>query len=127
MEITKIASLRCAVGDDAPVRLAVAETDLATALCGTGFGYDAGRRAWQAEVLTHVLPRVRDIRRFGSAALDLCRVKGLASQLLVLRDDLGRDGLRVAVDETRLGQAHRRTSVSRLTPSASFHCTRRVI
>ncbi|EKA62064.1 inositol monophosphatase [Janibacter hoylei PVAS-1] len=63
-----------AVGDDAPVRLAVAETDLATALCGTGFGYDAGRRAWQAEVLTHVLPRVRDIRRFGSAALDLCRV-----------------------------------------------------
>ena len=60
-------------------------------------------------------------------ALDLRRVKGLAGQLLILRDDLGRDGLRVAVDETRLGQAHRRTSVSRLTPSASFHCTRRVI
>ena len=37
-------------------------------------GYDADRRAWQAAVLTHVLPRVRDIRRLGSAALDLCRV-----------------------------------------------------
>lgn len=63
-----------AVGDEEPRRLQVAETPLALALCGTGFGYDADRRAWQAAVLTHVLPRVRDIRRLGSAALDLCRV-----------------------------------------------------
>lgn len=63
-----------AVGDGEPQRLRVAETPLALALCGTGFGYDADRRAWQAAVLTHVLPRVRDIRRLGSAALDLCRV-----------------------------------------------------
>ena len=62
------------VGDAEPQRLQVAETSLAQALCGTGFGYDADRRAWQAAVLTHVLPQVRDIRRFGSAALDLCRV-----------------------------------------------------
>lgn len=62
------------VGDAEPQRLQVAETSLAHALCGTGFGYDADRRAWQAAVLTHVLPQVRDIRRFGSAALDLCRV-----------------------------------------------------
>jgi myo-inositol-1(or 4)-monophosphatase len=44
------------------------------ALIATGFGYDAGRRAHQAEVLRHVLPRVRDIRRAGSASLDLCAV-----------------------------------------------------
>lgn len=63
-----------AVGDEPPRRLQVGETALAQALCGTGFGYDADRRAWQAAVLTDVLPRVRDIRRLGSAALDLCRV-----------------------------------------------------
>lgn len=50
------------------------EGGLAQALCGTGFGYDAGRRAWQGRVLADVLRRVRDIRRLGSAALDLCRV-----------------------------------------------------
>ncbi|HLH99319.1 MAG TPA: inositol monophosphatase family protein [Acidimicrobiales bacterium] len=57
-------------------RLAVADgrSTLGTALVGTGFSYDADRRAWQAAVLGHVLPRVRDIRRFGSAALDLCAV-----------------------------------------------------
>ena len=44
------------------------------ALIATGFGYDAGRRAAQARVLAGVLPRVRDIRRGGSAALDLCSV-----------------------------------------------------
>jgi myo-inositol-1(or 4)-monophosphatase len=44
---------------------------LATALVATGFGYDAGVRARQATVLSRVLPNVRDIRRAGSAALDL--------------------------------------------------------
>ncbi len=44
------------------------------ALLGTGFGYDAGRRAEQAGVVAALLPEVRDIRRFGSAALDLCFV-----------------------------------------------------
>jgi myo-inositol-1(or 4)-monophosphatase len=60
------------------VRCGVAEgrSELAAALLATGFGYDAGRRAWQAGVVGHVLPRVRDIRRFGSAALDLCWVAG---------------------------------------------------
>lgn len=47
---------------------------LETALVGTGFGYSTGRRAHQAEVLRTVLPRVRDIRRGGSAAVDLCAV-----------------------------------------------------
>jgi myo-inositol-1(or 4)-monophosphatase len=45
--------------------------DLATAMVATGFGYDARVRAAQARVLARVLPQVRDIRRFGSAALDL--------------------------------------------------------
>jgi myo-inositol-1(or 4)-monophosphatase len=47
---------------------------LAESLCGTGFGYDADRRRAQARVLVEVLPRVRDIRRIGSAAMDLCLV-----------------------------------------------------
>ncbi|MFG1942776.1 inositol monophosphatase family protein [Nonomuraea sp. NPDC048826] len=47
---------------------------LGQALVATGFGYDAARRAAQAEVLTGVLPRVRDIRRGGSCAVDLCSV-----------------------------------------------------
>ncbi len=56
-------------------RLAVnAPVPLAQSLVGTGFGYRARRRAAQAQVLTGVLPRVRDIRRMGGAALDLCAV-----------------------------------------------------
>ncbi len=47
---------------------------LATALVATGFGYAAERRARQAAVLAELLPRVRDIRRMGAAALDLCSV-----------------------------------------------------
>lgn len=46
---------------------------LGQALVATGFGYDPARRAHQAAVLGGVLPRVRDIRRFGVASLDLCR------------------------------------------------------
>lgn len=49
-------------------------TSLATALVGTGFAYTAERRSGQARVLSAVLPRVRDIRRLGSAAVDLCLV-----------------------------------------------------
>ncbi|GAA0326455.1 inositol monophosphatase [Actinoallomurus spadix] len=44
------------------------------ALVATGFGYAAERRARQAESLRRILPRVRDIRRGGSAAVDLCSV-----------------------------------------------------
>lgn len=44
---------------------------LAGAMLATGFSYDAGVRDAQAKVLERLLPRVRDIRRFGSAALDL--------------------------------------------------------
>jgi len=44
---------------------------LATAMVATGLSYDAGVRAAQAEVLKRLIPKVRDVRRFGSAALDL--------------------------------------------------------
>jgi len=46
-------------------------SDLATTLVATGFGYDAAVREYQAGVVARLLPQVRDIRRFGSAALDL--------------------------------------------------------
>jgi myo-inositol-1(or 4)-monophosphatase len=45
--------------------------DLATAMVATGFAYDAKVRAAQAKVLARAAGEVRDIRRFGSAALDL--------------------------------------------------------
>ena len=48
--------------------------ELAMALVGTGFGYAPPRRAKQAALLAGILPLVRDIRRIGSAALDLCMV-----------------------------------------------------
>ena len=51
-----------------------ATEDLGRALVGTGFSYRADQREWQAAVVSHLLPRVRDIRRVGSAALDLCWV-----------------------------------------------------
>ncbi|GGV46647.1 fructose-1,6-bisphosphatase [Streptomyces longisporoflavus] len=44
------------------------------ALVGTGFGYVAERRIRQAEVAGRLIPLVRDIRRGGSAAIDLCDV-----------------------------------------------------
>jgi myo-inositol-1(or 4)-monophosphatase len=44
------------------------------ALVGTGFGYDPGRRQVQGEVIAALLPHIRDIRRGGSAAVDLCSV-----------------------------------------------------
>ncbi len=49
-------------------------TDLSMALLGTGFGYAPDRRAAQAALLARMLPEVRDVRRIGSAALDLCMV-----------------------------------------------------
>ena len=47
---------------------------LATALIGTGFAYAPDTRVRQAAVLARLLGSIRDIRRAGSAALDLCWV-----------------------------------------------------
>ncbi|MEO3939152.1 inositol monophosphatase family protein [Dermatophilaceae bacterium Soc4.6] len=84
---TKGAGARCSVvptgtasdGGDAHGRtsrvLHVGDVDdLGSALVGTGFGYTRERRLTQAELLLKVLPEIRDIRRIGSAALDLCAV-----------------------------------------------------
>lgn len=49
-------------------------TELSMTLLGTGFGYDPRRRAAQAALVAQLIPAVRDIRRIGSAALDLCAV-----------------------------------------------------
>jgi myo-inositol-1(or 4)-monophosphatase len=47
---------------------------LPEALVTTGFSYHAANRALQGEVAHRVLSRARDIRCFGSAALELCWV-----------------------------------------------------
>jgi myo-inositol-1(or 4)-monophosphatase len=59
--------------DGAPIT-ARASPEISAALVATGFSYKSAERAKQIEQLSHVLPRVRDIRRMGSAALDLCQV-----------------------------------------------------
>ena len=53
---------------------AVTAASLGQALVGTGFGYLPGRRRVQGEVVSALLPQIRDIRRGGSAAADLCMV-----------------------------------------------------
>jgi myo-inositol-1(or 4)-monophosphatase len=50
------------------------ETDLGNALVATGFSYEAARREKQAVVLQQVISHIRDIRRMGAAAIDLCSV-----------------------------------------------------
>jgi myo-inositol-1(or 4)-monophosphatase len=50
------------------------QNDLSKALTGTGFLPDARVRRIQAEILKHVLPHVRDIRRSGCPSIDICRV-----------------------------------------------------
>ncbi len=55
----------------APLAPAGTRDELASALVATGFGYAADVRAAQAAIVARVLPAVRDIRRAGSAALDL--------------------------------------------------------
>lgn len=56
-------ALRCSAVDE-----------LSMSLLGTGFGYSKRRRTTQAALLAQMLPVVRDVRRLGSAALDLCMV-----------------------------------------------------
>jgi myo-inositol-1(or 4)-monophosphatase len=59
--------------DGAPIRVR-SVVPLAERLIGTGFSYEARQREIQAACLLRLLPRIRDIRRFGSCALDLCGV-----------------------------------------------------
>jgi myo-inositol-1(or 4)-monophosphatase len=75
---TRGETFRAALGHGAfrnaqPIRCRPAPP-LDQALVGTGFNYVAERRAAQADLVRQLIPRVRDIRRSGSAAVDLCDV-----------------------------------------------------
>jgi myo-inositol-1(or 4)-monophosphatase len=62
-------------GDAPPVALRCnTGVPLDKALVATGFGYEVPRRVVQGEVVGALIPRIRDIRRNGSAAIDLCSV-----------------------------------------------------
>lgn len=61
-------------GESARVRLRGPEPGADGALIATGFGYDAERRRLQVEALNGLLPGFANVRRLGSAALDLCFV-----------------------------------------------------
>ncbi|MFC4949698.1 inositol monophosphatase family protein [Pseudonocardia sp. GCM10023141] len=59
--------------DGKPLRVS-SVSEAAMSLLGTGFGYSPERRVRQARLVGALLPLVRDVRRTGSAALDLCAV-----------------------------------------------------
>ncbi len=58
-------------GETLPLQ-ASATSDVETTLLATGFSYSSHRRAQQIEILGRLMAQVRDVRRMGSAALDLC-------------------------------------------------------
>ncbi len=58
---------------DRPLRVNPA-VDLSQALVATGFAYRTETRAEQGAAVARLLPRVRDLRRMGTASLDLCAV-----------------------------------------------------
>lgn len=67
------ASIRSAAGSVSPCHASGCES-VPQALVGTGFSYDPAIRVEQGQVVARLLPEIRDIRRCGSAALDLCMV-----------------------------------------------------
>jgi myo-inositol-1(or 4)-monophosphatase len=99
--------------------------DLAHSLVGTGFSYAPDERRDQAELLVGVLPAVRDIRRQGAAALDLCSVacgrldgyyeSGLAAWDLAAGGLIAREAGAVVTDATG-GPASPGTVVVATTP-----------
>jgi myo-inositol-1(or 4)-monophosphatase len=48
--------------------------NLDRALVGTGFAYDINNRKVQAKIIEDLLPKVRDLRRLGACAVDICHV-----------------------------------------------------
>lgn len=73
-EVGRGSWLRRSAGADPEALQVVDDGVLQHALVGTGFGYQAQRRVAQARAVTALMPQVRDVRRIGSAALDLCNV-----------------------------------------------------
>ena len=72
-ELFAAARGRGATLDGRPIRCSDRQ-DLALALVATGFSYAPAVRVEQAAILTEVIGHARDIRRLGSAAIDLCHV-----------------------------------------------------
>lgn len=66
-------AVKTAAEGDRELRVNDVDT-LSAALVATGFGYTAARRRIQGEIVGGLLEKVRDIRRLGSAALDLCHL-----------------------------------------------------
>src|SRR4051794_3797466 len=107
-ELFSAARGRGATRDGRPIQASGAAR-LGHALVGTGFSYEPDRRRKQAEVLVKVLPEVRDVRRQGAAALDLCSVacgrldgyyeKGLAPWDLAAGGVIAREAGAVVVDD----------------------------
>lgn len=96
---------------------------LGQALVGTGFGYSSERRAVQGEVVAAVLPQVRDIRRGGSCALDLCSVASGRLDAYYERGvnywDWAAAGLIATEAGARIGGLHGRSPNSDLTLCAA--------
>lgn len=80
------AATRGATLNGRPLRVSTT-TDLAASVVGIGFSYDATVRTWQGTDLARALAEVGDIRRGGSAALELCHVASGALDGFV-EDDL---------------------------------------
>ncbi len=108
----------------APVRLSCnTGVDLADALVATGFGYMAEQRADQGAVVAQLLPRVRDIRRAGAAAIDLCSLA--AGRVDAYYEsgvhywDIAAGGLIAREAGARVGGLHGRDAGPALTLAAS--------
>ena len=113
-------------GEDAdpPARLSCnQDVPLDRALVATGFGYEAGRRLVQGEVLRGVLPVVRDIRRGGSAAVDLCSVASGSVDAYYERGvnlwDIAAGGLIAAEAGARVTGLHGRPASPSMTIAAA--------
>jgi myo-inositol-1(or 4)-monophosphatase len=95
--------------NDEPIPTWTSAPSLEESLLATGFGYQPAMRSAQASLLTHVLPRVRDIRRGGSAALDLCSV-AVGRVDLYYEAGLGRwdreAGVLIATEAGRVARDH---------------------
>jgi myo-inositol-1(or 4)-monophosphatase len=112
-------------GEDAPQPVALAcntGVPLDRALVATGFGYEARRRLSQGQVLRGVLPRVRDIRRGGSAAVDLCSVASGGVDAYYERGvnlwDIAAGGLIAAEAGAQVTGLHGRPASSSMTVAA---------
>ena len=96
---------------------------LARALVGTGFGYASARRAVQGRVVAALLPQVRDIRRGGSAAVELCSVAAGRLDAFYERGlnpwDVAAGGLIAQEAGARLGGLHGRPASDSMTLAAA--------